>query len=895
MKHYTRKPIAAMTSAALLSSLLFGIGAPSASAEDLLKITFDDVVSSHWARSNVAKLSSAGVIKGYPDGMFKPSQAVTQQEAIVMVLRAIGHYDDSLPAADNVAIGFEVGNFFKKFVVKAIELRIINLGEETVAEAASTGTKTWGEREATREWISKLVIRALNEQPTNGALTFADTAKVSAEAAGFVAKAVELGLVQGIVENNLTYFRPEKAVTRAEIVTFLSRADKYIPDESSRYASGFVTDRSQSKLDIRTSAGVAASFALNAETLVFDEEGKALSLSDVTNRTSVRVIHSGGKAYYIEVTGEAAQLESIEGELAALDVATGTIVLREADGSMEPYSLSSNAAVTNAAGAGISLSLLTEGSEVRLQRIQGTDEVTAVVLIEAAYHAEGTGIVQSVNGTANTVTFTDAKGAIVTYPVDAKAALTVKGQPLGGLAGLQVGDTFDYVIKDSVLTEIDITVQKFVTATGEYQGYAGNTVTILKNSTTPEAYLLGKNVAVSIEGLSDTDIDDLQPGDMVQLRISGSTNQVDRITVVNRNVTVMKSVTIREIAEDYILVRDSSNAPHLYKISGRSEFYLDGEKLPAQLYSAYLAAGRKVSLSVTSDQLVRLDIVTKMSGTVTAINPNARTITVRTADNAVTTASLASFVTVEVPQQTSASIADVTAGMKVQLQMGVNTDEIAAIQVQKSLVYTLTAVTAAPRTVYAKDAKGAIISMALDSEAKVLGKDGQSIQLSGLPLDQPILANYTGRRLVSVQEAVTSIGKVSTLDVTGGKLAITDFNKNVKQYSLSTGITVQKGTSVFASASALQLNDRVQLVVDAQGQLHVQVAQVEIRKFTSYDAVKHEVTLKIVKVGDQNKFPLAPNVYVHAADDTALTLNRLRDSDQVTVYLLGGKIIELVK
>jgi len=897
MNHKVRKPFAVLTTAALTASLLLGTGATAFAEETAtttttaaVKLTFPDIVPTHWAKSHVAKLASAGIVKGYTDGGFRPSQNVTQQEAIVMVIRMVGLEDEALAGSDDVVTGFQEDPFFTKYVVKALEERIIDMNEETGAAAA--GDTPWGKRPATREWVSKLIVRALGESPASGSLGFADAADVSANAAGYVAKSQELELVTGFTDNT---FKPKDAVTRAQIATILSRADKYIPDDASKYASGFVSSLSGSSLVIQTEGG-ARTFGLNAETLVFDAEGASLDVDALTNLTPVRIIHQGGQAYYIEVTGGAVELETIDGELAALDIAEGTLVLRGADGSMAPYELSPNATVTDASGAGLSLSQLTEGSDIRLQRASGAAEVSAIVLIEAAYNAEGTGIAQSVNAAAGTVTFADEKGAIVTYPLADDAELTVKGAPLAGLNGLQNGDTFAYEIKDGLIASIDITVQKNIVKTGDFQGVAADTITIKVNSTTPEAFIVKPTVDVVIDGLTNPSLDDLQVGDVVQLRISGSTNQVEQITVTNRNVTKLQSVTIISFhADDYLTVRDEKGKAHLFYITDRSQFVLDGTAMADATLPTYLAAGRKVTLNVTADQLVRLDVMTKVSGTVTAINATARTITVKTADNATVTVPYASFVGVEVPLQSSASFTDVTVGAKVHMAMGYNTDAVSSIQLEKSFVYTLSSVTTTPKTVSAKDAKGSTVTLSLDSEAKVLGRDGQPVALAALTVGQPIVANYVGRKVVSVQEPAAVVGKVTALDVTGGKLTVTDYNGNAKNYALTGGITVQEGSNVSTSASALQLNDRVSLVVDAQGKPYVFVAIAESKKFSSYDAAKSELTVKIVKLGDQNKYTLDPSAKLLSADGAALSMNQFKENDAITLYVLNGKVIELAK
>ncbi|WP_309118588.1 S-layer homology domain-containing protein [Paenibacillus sp.] len=898
MNHKIRKPFAVLTTVALTASLLLGTGATAFAAETPattttagVKLTFPDIVPTHWAKSHVAKLASAGIVKGYTDGGFRPSQDVTQQEAIVMVIRMVGLEEEALAGSGDIVTGFQEDAFFTKYVVKALEERIIDMSEETAA--AASGTTPWGKRPATREWVSKLIVRALGEQPASGALGFADASDVSAGAAGYVAKSQELELVTGFTDNT---FKPKDAVTRAQIATILSRADKYIPDDESKYTSGLVTSLSGSSLVLQPAGGGAArTFGLNAETLVFDAEGGSLDRSALTSLTPVRVIHQGGQAYYIEVTGGAVELESIDGELEALDIASSSLVLRRSNGTLEQYDLTSTVTVTNAGGTGLSLSQLNKGSEIRLQRMAGTAEVSAIVLIEEAFNAKGTGIVQTVNAAARTVTFTDDKGSIVTYPLVDGATLTVKGQPLSDLSGIQSGDTIAYEIEDSEIVSIDITVQKYVMKTGDFQVIAGDTITIKVNSTTPEAFIMRPNAAVSIEGLTNPTISDLQVGDVVQLRLSGATNQVDQITVTNRNVTKLQNVTIDTLQAEYMIVRDAKNAVHFYKITDRSLFVLDGTAMTEQMFKTYVAAGRKVDLSVTSDQLVRLDVVTKVSGTVSAVNTTARTITVTTADNGSTTLPFAQYAVVEVPQQSSAGFADVTVGAKVHMSMGYNTNEVQMIQVEKSFVYTLNSVTAATRTVSAKDAKGSSVSLALDSEAKVLGRDGQAIALASLTVGQPIVVNYAGRRVVSVQEPAAVVGKVSTLDTTAGKLSVTDYNGNVKNYSLTGGISIQKGTTVSTSASSLQLNDRVSLIVDAQGKPYVYVAQAETRKFSGYDAAKNEVSFKIARVGDQSKYTVEPNVKVTTAAGASMTMNQLKENDTVVVYLMNGKIVELVK
>ena len=46
-----------------------------------------DDVTGHWAKASIEWAKEKGLIKGYPDGSFKPNQAITRAEACVMLER----------------------------------------------------------------------------------------------------------------------------------------------------------------------------------------------------------------------------------------------------------------------------------------------------------------------------------------------------------------------------------------------------------------------------------------------------------------------------------------------------------------------------------------------------------------------------------------------------------------------------------------------------------------------------------------------------------------------------------------------------------------------------------------------------------------------------------------
>lgn len=51
---------------------------------------FSDVPTSHWANTYISKAAELGIVGGFKDGTFHPSTTVTYEQAVAMVMRALG-------------------------------------------------------------------------------------------------------------------------------------------------------------------------------------------------------------------------------------------------------------------------------------------------------------------------------------------------------------------------------------------------------------------------------------------------------------------------------------------------------------------------------------------------------------------------------------------------------------------------------------------------------------------------------------------------------------------------------------------------------------------------------------------------------------------------------------
>ena len=76
------------------------------------KASFTDA-QGHWAEAYIGFAASMDIVNGYPDGTFKPDAVMTMDEALTMVVRALGYTDDVLK-----------GSWPTNYKVKALDLDV---------------------------------------------------------------------------------------------------------------------------------------------------------------------------------------------------------------------------------------------------------------------------------------------------------------------------------------------------------------------------------------------------------------------------------------------------------------------------------------------------------------------------------------------------------------------------------------------------------------------------------------------------------------------------------------------------------------------------------------------------------------------------------------------------
>lgn len=96
------------------------------------------------------------------------------------------------------------------------------------------------------------------------------------------------------------------------------------------------------------------------------------------------------------------------------------------------------------------------------------------------------------------------------------------------------------------------------------------------------------------------------------------------------------------------------------------------------------------------------------------------------------------------------------------------------------------------------------------------------------------------------------------------------------------------------SITNVSAGNRVEVRKDADGNSVVKVLSVATKAFWKYDSYAKEIYVKRQNVNDVNQFPLSPAAYIHQGD-TTLTVQSLKENDNIVLYLSNGTIVEIQK
>ncbi|MBN3586098.1 hypothetical protein JYB64_27265, partial [Algoriphagus aestuarii] len=92
-------------------------------------------------------------------GNYGVDDTVSQQEVIVMAVRLMGKEDEAVRTSGDTGTALDTDTWARPHVVYALREGILRASEEM----KDSGHQNWGTRSAKREWVAKIMVRALGK------------------------------------------------------------------------------------------------------------------------------------------------------------------------------------------------------------------------------------------------------------------------------------------------------------------------------------------------------------------------------------------------------------------------------------------------------------------------------------------------------------------------------------------------------------------------------------------------------------------------------------------------------------------------------------------------------------------------------------------------------------
>ncbi|RAR45119.1 S-layer homology domain-containing protein [Paenibacillus sp. MDMC362] len=902
-KHVHSKKVVSAVMAGLIA---FGGGASIVSAdEEAANATtanasqtainaFSDVSAGYWGEKYIYQLAAQGIVTGN-NGKFRPNDPVTQQEAVTMAIRFLSMQDQLSSGAATLPTNIKVNDYFTKYVELAFQQNLLDKQKES----GYTDEKViWGAQKASREWITEVLVRSIGrtaeaDAAKNKATGFADNAKISPDRLGYVNVAVELGLAKGLNGNK---FDPQGAVTRAQLATFLSRAQAYITTNYENQYKGSIASIENGKLELYAD-GKLNSFKLDSSTAYFTSDSeKRLQFSEIRPYTQAVVIVNNGTAAYVEITDPTQQVERFDRTYARLS--PNNVIWLDTGSTFEELSYEPSTVFLDQNGTKIDPKTLAAGSLLTIERetYSPQKKIVSIRVKSGLVNKTGAGIVQNVDTVNKRVTLKDSSGYEDTYTWDNATVIRYQNQILAP-AELKNGYTVNFTVENSILQTLEVTqsVDRTVQAMLYSIEENGKTITYKRNGSTQlETKYLAEKPEIIINGVAKPVLSDLLAdavsGDQVTLTINAE-EKISRIEVTGRQIEQLDAVTVVNYdgKTHWLTVKDANNQPRVIVLDDKTK--LDSSYgTTLDKVGPLLISGRKVSVSLIGTRVLSLEVVYKVEGKINTINTSKQVISIMTANGKVEEISYYNSPVVEIFGRSGASLADLRIGDEVLAQLSNNQDYLQSLKLKTSAQFEVVSTEPTRNRIRVK-ANGSTSDIYTDKSI-LIGENGQAILLADLRPGALVNITFQGLTPVAIAEVKLTLGEVTSVDPSANALTVKDHTGNSQTLGVSGGVKVIKNGSTASNVSPLTSGDRVEIRKDIQGVTMIQVLEKVERAF--WQASSTEIQVKRKSMNDNFRYVLSDKVFVHQGD-TTLSVQSLKENDNIVLYLNNGVVVEIVK
>ncbi len=519
----------------IIASALCGAVIAMSAAVPVLAKTFPDVegdASVSWAKASINNMTDKGYIKGYDDGNFKPQQAITKVEALLLMSRIMG-----VDEADyEMSVDWAVENYEK--TVTAINsqypnelcylmyLNALDLNDlRNYASSANANTSLL--RWQAAYLMVKLTGRDADAQDLEivDKSAYSDFDKIPEEAQKYVMYAKNSNIMNGMGkdENGKDYFSPDTTLTRAQMAVLL---DRMIGTLGRTATLGTVSsvDYETGAIEIATQDGRTEGCEIERGTVIkFD--GRDAKIDDIEKGDEIMVTFTNDAPRLIEaIAGQT--VETVYGVIGQLGESGGRqqIIIRdpESDDKGTTYDVSPSC-VFNIKGARGTFKDLKVGNNVEAVLTGGT--VTTVTVNEKDTSVSG--VFENLQGDSSSdsyiVLYDEKADKTTNYRLSTGNISVKRNGAIANLRDLNKGDNVTLTMTNGRVTEVSAKSD-----TAEHVGTIKEIILSDKPEITIEidgknqTYYMSTGTKVTVNNVDGT-IYDLRPGNSASIVTDGST------------------------------------------------------------------------------------------------------------------------------------------------------------------------------------------------------------------------------------------------------------------------------------------------------------------------------------------------------------------------------------
>lgn len=847
---------------------------------------FHDVPTTHWALPHIVKSEIRGVVSGYGNGVFKPDQTVTQLEAVVMAVRAMGLEKDANDVnqyVDTSALSLPTTWNARGFASVAIKKNLID---------TSTFRHDAG---ASRAWTAQLLIRMIGMQGQLDSLaktTFKDDNLIPIWAKPSVALAVEKGIISGMANPTGGFdYKPNDAVTRAQLATLISRSDRYMNDVQGQLPLGTIEKIDNNQITIVKKDNTKAVYRITTTSSLYNANYSPITTTQLVVNEPVRFqANAAGDIRYIEIVNrsdynnlpQATKADAINGSIVQVYPEQKVIIVKQENNTLYTGSIVNDTILRNSAqNRSIVFADLQVGDTLELT-VNGS-AISTLNVTKAAQSGLLKGLIFAVDIEKGLLTLENS-GRFSTYTFDDTVSVEYAAVRFATIRDLKKGDEIEIQIENEKVKKVKlITPFQQTNFSGSIVAVAtsDNIVTILTSEATPKAYRVNNNTVFSIPDIVSGGIKDLEIGDQVTVAIDGQF--ISKISVTNRPTqeSVKGQIVLINTTLSMITIELANKELRSYKYDNTLELQIESVSNPRL---SDLSEGTYVALRVDKNTIRKITVNNTISGIIEGYDKTRNTVTIKH-DGGTTTYTLDTGYDIHIFDINRPVLEDLTRGMEVIITL--NQNRIRKIEVNKSITSMVTAVITDWDRLEIEDPTktGDKVRYYIYDSVKFIIPGITNPKLSDFKVKDAVKIDFVGYDIKQIQVLPTMVGSVVSVDTARNIIDVRSRTEN-KNVAINNKLEVFSPAEVLMSISNLKANDYVKVITMND--------KTKIYQTTAVDVEFYSVTQNRVYYYDSARsfrnMELDRDVQIWK-DNTYYLPGDLKQGNQITMYHLNNQII----